>query len=73
MTATATAPGQLAFDPNYYLDCRQPEWEIYEGRGLVRFERAAGSNAPLVFVEDDCVEVIEALRTRADRWTGAKR
>ena len=73
MTTTATARGQLAFDPNYYLDCRQPEWETYEDRGLVRFERAPGSKAPLVFVDGDCVEVVEALRTRVDRWTEAKR
>jgi len=73
MTATTTAPGQLAFDPNYYLDCRQPEWEIYEDRGLVRFRREPGSKAPLVFVNDDCVEVLEALRARVGRSTRANR
>jgi hypothetical protein len=71
MTASKTAPGQLAFDPDDYLDCRQPAWEIYEDRGLVRFER--GSKASLVFVDDDCVEVIEALRARGDRSARAKR
>jgi hypothetical protein len=62
MTATATARGKLAFDPNHYLDCRHPEWEIYESRGLVRFERAPGSKTPRVFVDNDCVEVLAALR-----------
>jgi hypothetical protein len=73
MTATTAAPGQLNFDPDYYLDCRQPEWEIYEDRGLVRFERELGSKTPLVFVDDDCVEVLEALRARVAGWTRAKR
>lgn len=73
MTATTAAAGQRAFDPDYYLDCRQPEWEIYEGRGLVRFRRELGAKKPLVFVDDDCRDVLEALRTRVDRWTGARR
>jgi len=73
MTATTAASGRLAFDPNYYLDCRQPEWEIYEDRGLVRVEREPGSKTPVVFVDDDCVEVLEALRARVGRSIRANR
>jgi hypothetical protein len=69
MTATARAPRQLVFDPDYYLDCRRPEWQVYEARGLVRCEYGLGSDTPLVFVDDDCVEVVLTLRARADRWT----
>ncbi len=69
MTATAAAPRQLAFDPNHYLDCRRLEWKIYEGRGLVRFERPTGSKTPVVLVDDVCVEVLAALQTRGDYWT----
>jgi hypothetical protein len=72
MTATAAAPRQVAFDPNHYLDCRRLEWKTYEGRGLVRFERPAGSKAPVVLVDDVCVEVVAALRACADRWTLAR-
>jgi hypothetical protein len=70
MTATAAAPRQLAFDPNHYLDCRRLEWKIYEGRGLVRFERPTGSKTPVVLVDDVCVEVLAALRALRgrDHW-----
>jgi len=30
-----TARRQLAFDPDHYLDCRQPEWASYEDDGLI--------------------------------------
>lgn len=73
MTATTTAPGQRAFDPNYYLDCRQLGWDVYEDRGLVRFERPLGSKGSLVFVDDDCTEVLEALRMRVNRGAEARR
>ena len=73
MTATTTAPEQPAFDPDYYLDCRQPGWDVYEDRGLVRFERPLGSKRSLVFVDDDCTEVLEALRTRVNRGVEARR
>ena len=73
MTATTAAAGRRAFDPDYYLDCRQPERETYEGQGLVRFRRELGSKKPLVFVDDDCTDVLEALQTRLGRWTGARR
>jgi len=63
MTATTVA-GQCAFDPDYYLDCRQKGWEVYEDRGLVHFERPLGSNRAQVFVDDDCTEVLEVLRMR---------
>jgi hypothetical protein len=72
MTATAI-PAQRAFDPDHYLDRRQPGWEIYEDRGLVRFERPVGSKTALVFVEDDCVEVLQALGVPAARPTTARR
>ncbi len=71
MTATTAAPRQLAFDPNHYLDCRRLEWKIYEGRGLVRFERPPDSRTPVVLVDDVCVEVLAALRPRGDRWATA--
>jgi hypothetical protein len=62
MTATATSPAApRAFDPDHYLDCRQPGWEIYEDRGLIRFERPVGSRNALVFVDADCVEVLRTL------------
>jgi hypothetical protein len=74
MTASATAaPGQCPFDPDTYLDCRQPGWEVYEDRGLVRFERPLGSKRSLVFVDDDCTEVLEALRSRGNRGAEARR
>ena len=76
--APATGPGapddrdgdrclsaQRAFEPDHYLDCRQPGWEIYEDRGLVRFERPPGSRHALVFVDADCAEVLQALRGSA--------
>ena len=72
MTATATAE-RRAFKPDHYLDCRQPGWEIYEDRGLVRFERPLGSKHALVFVDPDCAEVLRALRGAADRSTTARR
>jgi hypothetical protein len=73
MTATTTVPGQRTFDPDHYLDCRKPGWDVYEDRGLVRFERPMGSNRSLVFVDDDCTEVLEALRARANREAAARR
>jgi hypothetical protein len=72
MTATRTVAGQLAFLPDDYLDCRQPGWALYEDRGLVCFKRELGSKTALVFVDDDCVEVLKALRAREDRWTKAR-
>ena len=73
MTATTTAPGQRTFDPDHYLDCRQLGWEVYENRGLVRFERPLGSKRSLVFVDDDCAEVLEALQARVNRGAEARR
>jgi hypothetical protein len=67
MTAIAKAPGRLGFDPDYYLDCRQPEWRHYEVRGLVRCEHGLGSSTPLVFVNEHCVEVLAILKAQADR------
>jgi hypothetical protein len=32
-----------------------------------------GSNRSLVFVDDDCTEVLEALRARANREAAARR
>jgi len=72
MTATTTAE-RRAFDPDHYLDCRQPGWEVYEDRGLVRFERALGQKHAQVFVDADCAEVLEALRIRVGRATAARR
>ena len=73
MTATAKAPGRLGFDPDYYLDCRRPEWQHYEARGLVRCEHGLGSSTPLVFVSEHCLEVLAILRAHADRWARARR
>jgi hypothetical protein len=73
MTATTTAQGPHAYDPDDYLDCRQPGWERYEDRGLIRFERPLGSRTALVFVDDDCVEVRRALQARMHRETVASR
>jgi hypothetical protein len=73
MTTTTRAPGRVAFDPDYYLDCRRPEWRVYEGRGLVRFEHGVALSAPVVFVDDDCVEVLRTLRAHIDRWSAARR
>ena len=70
---TTTAPGSRSFDPDHYLDCRQPGWEAYEDRGLVRFERQLGSKSSLVFVDDDCTEVLEALRPRLNLEAPARR
>jgi hypothetical protein len=67
MTATTAARGPLAFDPDHYLDCRQPSWESYEERGLIRFERPVGSRTALVFVDHDCIEVVGRLEARAPR------
>jgi hypothetical protein len=72
MTATTTAE-RRAFDPDHYLDCRQPGWEIYEDRGLVRVERPPGSRSALVFVDADCAEVLQTLRIPMDRSTAARR
>ena len=66
---TTTAAGQLAFHPDSYLDCRQPGWQIYEDRGLVCVKRELGSKTPMVFVDDHCVEVLEALRAGVHPWT----
>ena len=73
MTATTTASGQRAFDPDHYLDCRQPAWEIYEDRGLVRVERPLGAKDVRVFVDGDCTEVLEVLQARMNRPIGARR
>ena len=73
MTATGTMTGQLAFHPDHYLDCRRSGWVIYEARGLVRFTRELGAKKSLVFVDDDCAEVLTALRARMDRPTNALR
>lgn len=73
MTATGTAPGQLAFDPDHYLDCRRPEWVVYEAQGLVRFTRELGAKKSLVFVDNDCLEVLAALRGHVDRPISALR
>jgi hypothetical protein len=73
MTATGTASGQLAFHPDHYLDCRRPGWETYEARGVVRFRRELGAKKSLVFVDDDCVEVLATLRARMDRPANALR
>jgi hypothetical protein len=72
MTATAAAEHR-AFDPDHYLDRRQPGWEIYEDRGLVRFERPVGSRHALVFVDADCVAVLQALGVPVTRSTAARR
>lgn len=72
MTTTSAAE-QLVFHPDSYLDCRQPEWKIYEDRGLVCVKRELGSKASMVFVDDHCVEVLEALRAGRHPWTKAKR
>ena len=72
MTATMVG-GQHAFDPDHYLDCRQQGWEVYEDRGVVRFERPLGSNRAQVFVDDDCTEVLEALRARSSRAAEVRR
>jgi hypothetical protein len=65
--ATATAPARLGFSPDHYLDCRRPEWVLYEARGLVLFRRELGAKKSLVFVDDDCIEVLAALRTHGYR------
>jgi hypothetical protein len=70
---TTTVAGQLVFDSDYYLDRRKPEWHIYEDRGLVCVKREPGSKTPMVFVDDHCVEVLEALRAGAHPWIRAKR
>ena len=72
MTATATSASR-AFDPDHYLDCRRPGWEVYEDRGLVRFERPAGSRSALVLVDPDCVEVLHTLGIPGGHPTAAKR
>ena len=75
MTAptTTAAAGSRSFDPDHYLDCRQPGWLVYEERGLVRLERQLGSKSSLVFVDDDCTEVLEALQPRVNREAKARR
>ena len=69
MTTTAVAE-QLVFDSDYYLDCRQPGWQIYEDRGLVCSKREPGSKTPMVFVDDHCADVLEALR--AGKYPGIR-
>jgi hypothetical protein len=73
MTAAGTASGELAFHPDHYLDHRRPGWAIYEARGLVRFKRELGAKKPLVFVDDDCFEVLAALRAHVGPPTAARR
>jgi hypothetical protein len=67
MTATTIARGPLAVDPDDYLDCRQPGWAGYEDRGLIRFERPLGSRTALVFVDNDCIDVVATLQVRVHR------
>jgi hypothetical protein len=67
MIATTTGQGPLAFDPDHYLDCRQPGWGSYEDRGLIRFERPLGSRTALVFVDDECIEVVATLEAQVRR------
>jgi hypothetical protein len=64
---TEAAPGRLGFSPDHYLDCRRPEWGIYEVRGVVCFKRELGAKASLVFVDDDCIEVLATLRAHGHR------
>ena len=59
MTAT-TAASQRAFDPDHYLDCRQPGWEVYEDRGLVRFERVLGQTPGFLHGDLDALLGIHA-------------
>ena len=73
VTATSATSARRPFDPDHYLDCRQPGWEVYEDRGLVRFERPRGSRNALVFVDTDCVEVLQTLRGSAARSIAARR
>ena len=74
MTATTTSTlAPRAFDPDHYLDRRRAGWEIYEDRGLVRFERPVGSRKALVLVDADCVEVLDALGIPGGRPTAATR
>jgi hypothetical protein len=72
MTATATSERQ-GFDPDHYLDCRRPGWEVYEDHGLVRVERLPGSKHALVFVDADCVEVLQSLQISLGRVVAARR
>lgn len=73
MTATGTAAEPLAFHPDHYLDCRRPGWAIYEAQGVVRFKREVGAKHPMVFVDDDCVELLAALRAHLTRPSAAMR
>ena len=73
MTTTRTASGPRAFDPDHYLDCRRPGWVIYEARGLVQFRRELGARHSLVFVDDDCLEVLVTLRAHVEQPTKALR
>jgi hypothetical protein len=73
MKATGIAAGPLAFDPDHYLDCRRPGWVIYEARGVVQFRRELGAKQSLVFVDDDCVEVLAVLQAHGARPTVAMR
>jgi len=67
MTAATASGRQLAFDPDDYLDCRRPGWALYEDGGLIRFERPLGARNAQVLVDDDCLEVVAALQSRARR------
>jgi hypothetical protein len=69
MTATKTASGQVVVDPDHYLDCRRPGWELYEAAGLIRFDRELGAKTAMVFVETECVDVLQALQAGAGRST----
>jgi hypothetical protein len=69
---TTTVAEQFVFDSDHYLDCRQPGWQIYEDRGLVYVKRQPGSKTPMVFVDDQCGEVLEALQAGVPPWTRAK-
>jgi hypothetical protein len=64
MTAATTVHDPRAFDADHYLDCRQPGWQSYEDRGLIRFERPLGSRTAVVLVDDDCIEVVATLQAR---------
>ena len=72
MTTTTAVRRQLAFDPDLYLDCRQPEWATYEDHGLIRFERPLGSRTALVLVDDECVEALVVLRARTPAELAAR-
>jgi hypothetical protein len=68
---TEAASGRLGFSPDHYLDCRRPEWSLYEARGLVCVRREPGAKKSLVFVDDDCRDVLVVLRAYGHRPTAS--